>query len=387
VAFSADGRRFATGGRDGVVRVWSVAGGPPVAVLRGQRARIYDVGFGPTADRVVSAADDGTVRMWDAGKNQAWTVSTSPTYRIAFDGSGRRIATAGLEGPVRVWDPTTARLTNHLPLSGEGGDVAFYPNEEAVVATDGSRVLRWQISGSSARAVAHAPKGRVVYNIALDGAGRRIVYVDDQGHVAVRDLRTGAGATLRGAPEPAVGAVISPDGRYVAAAPDRDVVVWRVDAPARPLRIIKVEGGQLNDLDFSRDDRILTTGSDRTARVFDVRGRQLAVMRGQEEELSTAIFSVDGTQVLSASQDGSLWLFDARTGAELAELLSPGDRVLYDVTQNRDGTIAVLYDDSSVQVFPCDVCGSLAGVRRLGLSRAPRPLSADERRQFLAAAG
>jgi len=39
-----------------------------------------------------------------------------------------------------------------------------------------------------------------------------------------------------------------------------------------------------------------------------------------------------------------------------------------------------------VRVFQCDVCGSLERVRALARARSPRPLTAEERRQFLAAA-
>ena len=74
-AFSADGLRFAAGGRDGVTRVWTTAGGPPVAVLRGQRSRVLDVGFGRTSDQRRQRGEDGTVRMWDAaGRTQSWAI-------------------------------------------------------------------------------------------------------------------------------------------------------------------------------------------------------------------------------------------------------------------------------------------------------------------------
>ena len=80
-AYSADGLRFAAGGQDGVTRVWSRAAARPVAVLRGQRSRVLDLGFGRTEDRVVSAAEDGTVGIWDAGRAQSWANSSMTIRR------------------------------------------------------------------------------------------------------------------------------------------------------------------------------------------------------------------------------------------------------------------------------------------------------------------
>jgi len=60
--------------------------------------------------------------------------------------------------------------------------------------------------------------------------------------------------------------------------------------------------------------------------------------------------------------------------------------MLYDVALSRDGNIATLGRGDVVRVFPCDVCGSLERVRALALSRSPRQLTENERKQFLAAA-
>jgi WD40 repeat protein len=129
---------------------------------------------------------------------------------------------------------------------------------------------------------------------------------------------------------------------------------------------------------------MITAGADRTVRVWNPDGSPAALMRGHEDEVTTVVFTDDGTQVLSSSQDGDLRLWDARTGAELAVLQSGGE--LYDVALSRDGRIATLGKGEVVRIFRCDVCGSLDEVRALALSRSPRQLSAQERRQFLAAA-
>jgi WD40 repeat protein len=114
-------------------------------------------------------------------------------------------------------------------------------------------------------------------------------------------------------------------------------------------------------------------------------GKELAVMRGNEDELTTAIFTADGKQVLSSGQDGSLRLFDARRGEQLAVLQSGGQ--LLDVAQRGDGTVATLGTGDVIRVFPCDFCGSLERVRAIALSRSPRHLTPSEAKHFLAAAG
>ncbi len=108
-------------------------------------------------------------------------------------------------------------------------------------------------------------------------------------------------------------------------------------------------------------------------------------MRGNEDELTNAIFTTDGTQVLSTGEDGSLRLFDARSGKQLAVLQSGGP--LFDVAQSRDGMVATLGTGEVIRVFPCDFCGSLNRVRAIALSRSPRQLTPSEKHQFVSAAG
>jgi WD40 repeat protein len=383
-AFSADGLRFAAAGRDGVTRVWSTGGGPPVAVLRGQRSRVLDVGFGPTSDRVVSAGEDGTVRLWAAGRTQSWAIP-SLTYDIDFNSDGRRIASGSDDGTVRVWDPFTGKL--QTSLAGPGGITlsTFSPAEDTIAITNSSRARLWPVSATSANVEVQLPAGRQMMSLDFDGTGDRIVYLDSAANLVVRDLASDSEVPLKGGPKKVFGAVLSPDGNYVAAAPESDALIWRVDRPAQPVSVLKGHRGPVNWLDISRDNRILSAGSDGTVRIWDTSGRQLVTMRGNADEVATAIFTADGTQVLSAGTDGSLRLFDARTGKPLAVVQS-AEGELYDVDLSRDGKIATLGIGEVVRVFACDVCGRLDRVRALALSRSPRQLTPDERQQFLTAA-
>jgi WD40 repeat protein/DNA-binding SARP family transcriptional activator len=385
-AFSADGQRIVAAGRDGVTRVWSVKGGPPLAELRGQEGRVYDVAFGPSSDRVVSAGDDGTVRVWNTGAIQAWAIP-SVTYDLDFNHDGHLIASSSQDGTVRIWDPATARLQTSLP--GPDGYTAgkFASHADTLVITtyEASLVRVWPISAPSAEVVVQRPKTNM-YSAEFDETADRIVYVDLAGRLVVRDLASGREVRLRGGPKTIYGAEFTPDGKRVVAIPENGgVLIWRIDSPARPERTLTGHRGKVNELDISDDGRIATSGADRTVRVWDTASRPAVVMRGNQDEVMTAVFTPDGSQVMSAGADGSLRLWDAHTGAPLA-VLQDGAGELYDVAMSSDGKIATLGKGEVVRVFDCSVCGSLDRVRALALSRSPRQLTAEERQQFLAAA-
>jgi WD40 repeat protein len=72
---------------------------------------------------------------------------------------------------------------------------------------------------------------------------------------------------------------------------------------------------------------VLTASRDKTARLWDTAsGRELQVLRGHEDEVTSAQFSADGKSMLTASDDQTarLWRCDVcrpvdEIGAELAK--------------------------------------------------------------------
>ena len=64
VALIEDGRFVATGGNDGMVRLWE-AGGQLVATLDGHAGVVYGLAASRNGQLLASASGDGTVKLWD----------------------------------------------------------------------------------------------------------------------------------------------------------------------------------------------------------------------------------------------------------------------------------------------------------------------------------
>ena len=73
---------------------------------------------------------------------------------------------------------------------------------------------------------------------------------------------------------------------------------------------------------FSPDGaRIVTTSSDRTARLWDAAtGQEILTLRGHEDQVLSASFSPDGARIVTASDDHTARLWDVTTGHEIIAL-------------------------------------------------------------------
>lgn len=111
IAFSPDGRRFASGSSDGTVKIWDVDTGREMLSLMAHPRGVSSVAFSPEGFRIVSAGVDGAVTVWDA---RTWT----PELRIEAEALGvvrvheraLRGRAAFLENDVKA-DPASLRFT------------------------------------------------------------------------------------------------------------------------------------------------------------------------------------------------------------------------------------------------------------------------------------
>jgi serine/threonine protein kinase/multidrug efflux pump subunit AcrA (membrane-fusion protein) len=104
VAYSPDAAGLATGGEDGVVRVWDVVTGKEKAALRGHTKAVRSVCYSPDGRRIASLADDGTVRIWGTAGGESLLTLEGARHQVAFSPDGRYLAAVNKEGGISLWD-------------------------------------------------------------------------------------------------------------------------------------------------------------------------------------------------------------------------------------------------------------------------------------------
>lgn len=359
----------ATGGDDGVVKLWNPATGAALRTLEGHSGKISAIGFAPGGKRVASASLDTSVKIWDAASGELLrSLEGHPVMAVslAWTGDGKQLAT-GAFNTVHVWDGTTyaerARLEGHAePVTS----MSFAPDGNAIVIGSRDRTVRLFGPGGvrtldthagPVTAVAFAPDGATIASAGFDGSIRRqritggsspaiihgagsvqsMAWSPDGGTLAVastnhsvRFFRFGEAAE-GGAGPGAYGVTFSPDGRRVIFAAAGKVAIVRDVKTGGDLARLTGHTGSVNAVAWSADGATLATASsDGTVRLWDAKTyEQKMVFQTAEPALSVA-FRPGGAGSISVAaglEGGGVRLFSWMMSAPLMTLSAHGDSV------------------------------------------------------------
>jgi WD40 repeat protein len=131
VAFSPDGRHFASCSLDRTVRLWEVAGGS-CRVLRGHTDQVFAAAFHPDGTRLATGGRDRAVWLWDLTRDEEVARlqgHTSFVWSLAFSRDGATLVSGSGDATVRLWD--TAPLKARYQARREAA--ALRPGAERLV--------------------------------------------------------------------------------------------------------------------------------------------------------------------------------------------------------------------------------------------------------------
>ncbi len=147
VAFSPDGKRFATGHEDGAIRVHDLEIAETARTLTDHRGTVRTLAFHPRdVNRLVSGGDDGSLRFWDVAKCQARHVRSGDKSRVnwvTFSPNGSQLATSGFEQALMLWNAATAEPLLVLEgLANFDAPVVFSPRGDRVATVSAGAALK-----------------------------------------------------------------------------------------------------------------------------------------------------------------------------------------------------------------------------------------------------
>ncbi len=278
LSFSHDGQFLVSGGKEGLVRVWSVADGLEVRQFPVSAGGVNSVDFSPDGRLLLTGGKDTRLRLLDAesGKElRAFEGHMQRVWSSIFSPNGRRAISGSGDGTVRLWDVFTGQTLHRI---------------------DGHRARVW--------------------SVALSSDGMQAVSGSDDSTVRLwdvesgRELRKFTGHTYR-----VWSVAISFDGQFVLSGSDDTTVrLWPVRRrllgmkSSREARRFEGHKADVRSVAFSPDGRRILSGSgDKTVRLWEVvSGREILRLEGHEEAVRCVVFSPDGRLAASAGLDASV---------------------------------------------------------------------------------
>jgi len=328
---SSDGRQITTCGYDDkTIKVWDLASGEELRILRGHNGFIYALAVSPDGKHIASGGDEKIIKVWDA--QTGVEIATLRGHRgtvwtLAFSPDGKQIASGSDDG-IKLWDVQTGAEAVTLRGPRDGIlSVSFSPDGKRIISGEWNHTIRTWDATTGEEMLTLRGHETQVYNVAFSPDGKRIVSSSLDKNIKVWDAETGEELkTLRGHDWYVASVAFSPDGELIASGGDDNTIrIWDAET-GKELKVFRGHDWAVECVAFTPDGKRLISASwDDTVKLWDVMiDRESTTMHGHRRVARSIAFSPDGKQIVSGSYDYTIKLWNAQTGEAIRTMRGRG---------------------------------------------------------------
>lgn len=294
--------------------------GTNFATFQAHDSIVLNMAYSPDGKTLVTASEDGTVKLWDTATNQVTATLTGhegPVRAVAFSPNGKYLVTGSQDKTAIVWD--LSNNSKKYTLSGQSAtitSVAFNPDGNSLATgSDDQTVYLWKMDNGqkfgatfnikdNVTAIAYAPDGKTL----AVGTQKGSLKLFDLGNANEKPAPLGKGhdGTIWSL-------AFSHNGKYLASGSlDKTTRLWNVEADKVSLRFVFDDSTLgIRQVAFSPDDKYLASAcDDNTVYVWDAaNGVEATKLTGFTKGVYSVAISPDGKTAAGGSVDGvvKLW--------------------------------------------------------------------------------
>ncbi|MGK7948015.1 MAG: tetratricopeptide repeat protein [Xenococcaceae cyanobacterium] len=327
VSFSSDGKMLASGGYDGIIKVWDTATGKELWKIQGSLgmtgASILDISFSPVGKILASVGGsvggEESIKLWNLDSKNKPRLLKGQFSRIdsvSFSPNGKMLALAGDDNFIELWNldgenkprmlkGQLSRINNvsfspngkMLALAGEKNSNDNFIELWNLDSEEQPRILQGHASGI--RSISFSPNGKMLASGGNDGKVK-LWSLDSNKEPK----------TLEGLSNLVNSVSFSPDGKMLAStSKNGTLILWTLEDNKKlwSKQMESGPGGQTLQVSFSTDGKILATvGEHNIIRLWNLEGNEIRTIRGQLSGIDKISFSPSGKMLASVERLGSI---------------------------------------------------------------------------------
>ncbi|HOV14070.1 MAG TPA: caspase family protein, partial [Spirochaetota bacterium] len=359
VAFSPDGKTFASTSEDNSLKIWDIASGKEIRSIQ-QKNPFSFVAFSPDG-KTLLAPSYPVVKLWDmSGGKEIKTLSgKSGDFRCGgFSPDGKTVVLGSFDYYIKLCDVESGKeIRNFMRNSREVYSTAISLDGKTAVEVGSDTMLQlWDITrGREMKTF----KGKTndFFNVALSSDGKMAICGGRDATLQLWDITKGKQLrTFIGHSKDITSVKFFSDGKnFISASRDKTLKLWDINQE-KSIRTFTGHTGDIYAVAISPDDKSVVSGSgDNTVRLWDVKsGKEVGNISVGSGDILDIVFSTDGKSLIGKGRRGVVTMWDIASGKEKGKIIQGSENISSgaEIAISPDGKISIgSRADNNVQIW------------------------------------